>query len=198
MSSPESTAGHPGERLALYFEKFFTTVVGISTLGASITFSKVVSTPVAPWDDYGISSSAVQSYLSIGFLLFTMDLALTSAAASALSLYRPQAIRFFGTADSHHRRKVMWWASLISAVLLGLLLAAFVFLSIVIAAYAGPVGWAAVVFTSLFALGGFAIIVWQSPIGSPSPEAALAAHRDEVLSITGGPVVMRHRLAPYV
>jgi hypothetical protein len=170
MSSPPAALDHPGERLAVYFERFFTTIVSISTLGASLSFSKVVSTPITPWDDHGISSSSVQSYLSISFLLLTMDIALTSAAASALSLYRPQAVRFFGTADSHDRRVVMWWASLVSAVLLGLLLSAFLFLSLVIAAYTGAVGWAAVAFTSLFSLGGLVVIVWQSPIGSPPPE----------------------------
>src|SRR3982074_2408713 len=110
MSAP--TVTHPGERLASYFDKFFTTIVGVSTLGASISFSKVVQTPVEPWVDYGVGIVTIQNYVSIGFLLLVVDLALASAAASALSLYRPQAVSYFGTKDSHERRIVMWWATL--------------------------------------------------------------------------------------
>lgn len=187
MSSPPAAVDHPGERLAVYFERFFTTIVSISTLGASLSFSKVVSTPVTPWDDHGFSSSSVQAYLSISFLLLTMDLALTSAAYSALSLYRPQAVRFFGTADSHDRRVVMWWASIVSAILLGLLLTAFLFLSLVITAYAGAVGWVAVVFTSLFSVGGMVVIVWQSPIGSRPPNDSNERRGEDPLSAYPSP-----------
>lgn len=176
MSSP--TAQHPGERLAAYFDKFFTTIVGICTLGASLSFAKIVQTPVKPWVDYGVSEIAIQNYLSIAFLLLVMDLAITSAAASALSLYRVQAISYFGTADSHERRIVMWWATLVSTVLFGMLLTAFIFLSLVVTAYTGAIGWVAVAFSSLFGLGTMAVIVWQSPIGSPPVQEPMI-HSDE-------------------
>ncbi|KAL2020099.1 hypothetical protein VTK56DRAFT_8903 [Thermocarpiscus australiensis] len=169
MSSPSQ---HPGERLASYFDKFFTTVVGVSTLGASITFAKVVQTPVKPWVDYGVSIVTIQNHLSIAFLLFLIDLAVTSVAASALSLYRLQAVEYFGTEDSRKRRVVMWWATIVSVVLFGLLFTAFMFLGLVMVAYTGPIGWVAVAFLSLFGLVVLGTIVWQSPIGSPSPEEA--------------------------
>lgn len=175
MSTPP--AQHPGERLANFFDKFFTTIVGVSTLGASISFSKIVSTPVKPWVDYGHSEVSIQNNLSIAFLLLVVDLALTSAAASALSLYRPQAVNYFGMSDSHHRRVVMWWATLVSIVLFSLVFAAFIFLGLVVAAYAGPIGWVVVGFTSLFGLFVLGVIVWQSPIGSPSPEEVRRRHQ---------------------
>ncbi|KIN06269.1 hypothetical protein OIDMADRAFT_176359 [Oidiodendron maius Zn] len=171
MSNPP--APHPGERLASYFEKFFTTVVGVATLGASLSFAKIVQTPVQPWIDYGVTTVTIQNYLSIAFLLLIIDLALTSASASALSLYRPQAVNYFGTTDSHERRIVMWWATAVSVVLFGLLFTSFIFLGLVVAAYTGPIGWVAVGFASLFGLIFLGVIVWQSPIGSPSPEEVL-------------------------
>jgi hypothetical protein len=179
MSTPQPTP--PGERLAAYFEKFFTTIVGISTLGASISFSKVVQTPVKPWIDYGVSDNTVQVYVSMAFLLLVMDLAITSAAASALSLYRPQAVNYFGTSDSHERRIVMWWATIVSVVLFGLLFAAFIFLGLVVAAYTGPIGWFAVGFSAFFGLCVLAAIVWQSPIGSPPVQEPML-HPDESFS----------------
>lgn len=167
---PTGPAQLPGERLATFFDKFFTTIVGISTLGASISFSKVVSTPVKPWVDYGASEVSIQNNLSIAFLLLLIDLAITSAAASALSLYRPQAVKYFGTSDSHRRRVVMWWATVVSVVLFSLVFAAFIFLGLVVAAYTGPIGWVTVGFISIFGFFVLGVIVWQSPIGSPSPE----------------------------
>jgi hypothetical protein len=147
MPAPQPV--HPGERLAAYFDKFFTTIVGISTLGASLSFTRVVSAPVQPWIDHGIPLIDIQNNFAIAFLLLVADLALTSAAASALSLYRPQAVDYFGRADSHRRRIVMWWATFVSVVLFGLVFTAFIFLGLVVAAYSGPIGWIAVGFTAL-------------------------------------------------
>jgi hypothetical protein len=141
---------HPGERLATYFDNFFKTIVGISTFGASLTFSKIVSTPVAPWDDYGFSKTSVQYFLSHAFLFFVLDLAITSFAGSALTLYRPQAIEWFGTNVSRERRVVMWYATVVSAVLFGLLIAAFILIALVVTAYAGPTGWLATAATVFF------------------------------------------------
>lgn len=62
----------------------------------------------------------------------------------------------------------MWYATGVSAVLFGVLVVAFIFLGLVVAAYTGPVGWAAVAFTGVAGVAGFGSIVWQSPIGSKS------------------------------
>jgi hypothetical protein len=60
----------------------------------------------------------------------------------------------------------MWWATLVSSVLFCLLMAAFVFLSLAVTAYVGPVGWAALALSAVFGCTGTAVIIWQSPIGS--------------------------------
>jgi hypothetical protein len=195
MSAAQAT--HPGERLASYFDKFFTTIVGISTLGASISFAKVVQTPVNPWVDFGVDIVTIQNRISIAFVLLLIDLALTSAAASALSLYRPQAVQYFGTADSHKRRIVMWWATLVSIMLFGLVFTAFIFLGTVMAAYTGPIGWVAVAFTSIFGFATLGVIVWQSPIGSPSPEEVLRRlHQHEEQKHEFPSPEKRHELTP--
>lgn len=60
----------------------------------------------------------------------------------------------------------MWYATVVSFALYGLLITAFVFLSLVVTAYAGPLGWIAVGFSAFFGMCGIGAIVWQSPIGS--------------------------------
>ncbi|CZR67691.1 uncharacterized protein PAC_17590 [Phialocephala subalpina] len=173
MATPAATTPpkqHPGERLANFFDNFFKTITAIATFGSSLTFSKVVSAPVTPWVDHGIPANTIQTYLSISWLLFLLDLGLVSFFAAGLSLWRPSAISWFGTEDSRKRRVVMWYATGVSVVLFGLLVTAFVFLGLVVAAYTGPVGWTAVAFTGVAGVAGFGIIVWQSPVGSKSIE----------------------------
>lgn len=166
MADPKPQPDHPGERLANYFNTFFATIVGVSTFGASVTFSKVLSQPVTPWIDYGFSTDTIQSFLAISWLLFMLDLGITSFVASALSLYRPAAVRYFGTNDSEDRRTVMWYATIVSFLLFGTVMTAFLFLGLAVTGYVGPIGWAAVSFIGVFAALGFVVIVWQSPIGN--------------------------------
>jgi hypothetical protein len=162
---------HPGERLASYFENFFRTVLGIATLGASITFSKIVQAPVNPFDDFGYSKYTIQWFLAISWLLFVLALAFTSFFASLLSLYRPQAVKAFGTKVSSERRKVMWYVTLVSSLLFGLVIGAFVFASLVVVGYAGAVGWITVGFCVIFGTGGFGTILYQSPIFTRAGES---------------------------
>jgi hypothetical protein len=163
---------HPGERLASFFENFFRTIVGVSTLGSSLTFSKLISTPVPLWQQHSISDTNAQSYLGLSWLFFILSLAITSFCACALSLWRPLLVSQFGEKDSTERRKVMWVASAISVLLFGLLIAAFAFLGLVVAAYTGGIGWTAVAMTAVAGVIGVGCIIWQSPIGSaPPPDA---------------------------
>ena len=155
---------HPGERLASYFENFFKTIAGIATLGASITFSKIVQSPVPPFQDFHYDKIAVQWFLAVSWLFFVLALAFTSFFASLLSLFRPQAVEYFGTKSTHKRRTVMWYATGASALLYGLSIVAFVFTSLVVVAYAGPVGWVAVSASVAFGLFGFCFILAQSPL----------------------------------
>ena len=173
-SAPLPTPKHPGERLADYFDTMFQTITAISTLGASLTFSKVVSTPTEPWVYHGLTAAEIQYYIADAFVCFALALFLTTLAASALSNWRPQAIKYFGTEDSHRRRIVAWWATGVSTVLIGLTITAFIFMGIVIGGLVGNAGWVALACTGLMGVVVLVVIVWQSPIGSPPPHA----HRD--------------------
>ena len=157
----------PGERLASYFENFFRTVIGIGTFGASITFSKIVQSPVQPFHDYGFSAQGIQYLLSTSWLLFVLTLAFTAYFASALSLWRPQAVAAFGLQKGNDRNKVLWFATAVSALLFSLVIAAFLTLALVVVAYVGPVGWVAFAFTIVFALLGYGVVIWQSPLEWP-------------------------------
>ncbi|KAE9377026.1 hypothetical protein N431DRAFT_462822 [Stipitochalara longipes BDJ] len=172
VCSPAKLPDHPGERLADFFDAMFKTLTAISTLGASWTFSKAVSNPAEPWTYHGLTGVQMQYYIADAFVCFTLSLFLTTLAASALVYWRPQAILYFGTEDTHRRRIVAWWATLVTLVLSGLTITAFVFLGIVIAGYTGTAGWIALGFTGLMAVVVLIIIVWQSPIGSSPPSQA--------------------------
>ena len=169
MADPAAASSpkHPGDRLASYFENFFRIIIGIGTLGASLTFSKIVQSPVPPFQNYGFSSRGIQYLIATSWLLFVLALALTAFFASALSLWRPQAVAAFGTTNGNERTKVLWVATGVSALLFGLAVAAFLTLALVVVAYTGAVGWVAVAFTVVFGLLGFGAIVWQSPLEWP-------------------------------
>jgi hypothetical protein len=167
-AAPAPPKVHPGERLATFFDNLFKTITAIATLGASITFAKIVQTPVTPWIDYGFSKDTIQTYLGISWLLFLVNLGMVSFFTAALSLWRNAAVEWFGTEDSQKRRTVMYYATFVSMILFGLLIAAFIFLGLVVTAYTGPVGWTAIAFTVLAGTLGYGSIIWQSPIGSKS------------------------------
>lgn len=168
----EQPSKPPGERLASYFENFFKTIVGIATLGASLTFNKIVSfsTPASPElpSKFATSPARLLTLLSISWLFFVLALAFTSFFASALSLWRPAAVKAFGTEDTEDRIKVLWFASGVSAFLLALIVVAFLTLSLVVAGYVGAVGWVAVAFTGLFGVLCIGVIIWRSPLQRPA------------------------------
>ena len=167
MASSDPPAKPPGDRLASYFENFFRTITGVSTFGASITFSKIVQAPVDPFHNYGFSSRKIQYLISLSWLFFVLALAFTSFFASALSLWRPQAVKAFGTTTGSDRVKVLWFATGVSAFLFGLEVVAFITISLVVAAYTGPVGWVAVGMMIVFSAAGFGVIIWRSPLAWP-------------------------------
>ena len=158
---------NPGERLASYFDNFFKTIVAISTLGASLTFTKIAQNPVEPWIDYGIGTDSIQFYLAISWMLFLFSLVITSALASLLSLYRPQAVEAFATRVHKWKKRVMWAATATSLVLIVLVFASFIFLSLVVVAYVGPVGWVTLGATIFFGVLAILGIIWQSPLEWP-------------------------------
>ena len=72
----------------------------------------------------------------------------------------------------------MWYATVVSVVLFGLLIAAFTFIALVVTAYAGPAGWLAIAATTFFGAVGFGVIIWQSPMFS----AAIGQNRTDMMT----------------
>jgi hypothetical protein len=179
-TAPAPIPKHPGERLADFFDGMFKTITAISTLGASITFAKVVNSPTTPLGDFGITPKQIQYYIADAFVCFALALFITTLSATALTNWRNDAIRYFGTEDSNRRRIVAWWATLVTTILSGLTLAAFIFLGLAVAGLVGYAGWVALGFTGLMGLVVIGVIVWQSPIGSPPPHPHHDRHRHKL------------------
>ncbi|MCJ1340194.1 hypothetical protein MMC09_005488 [Bachmanniomyces sp. S44760] len=196
-SNPRPSTDKPaGERLATYFENFFKTITAICTLGASITFAKIVQSPVEPFHEYGVTTHGVQWYLALSWMFFVICLAFTSLFASALSLYRPFAVDYFGMEITERRKTVLWYASGVSALLYALLISAFIFVSLVVVAYAGPVGWITITFTLIFAIIGFGSIIYQSPLfgipGDPHTHPRVAGLKFRAMGKEAHDPIMRH------
>src|SRR5450755_947014 len=79
---------HPAESVSAWFTGLFTTVIGISTLGASITFNYVIGVVSSPVHDSYFSAEEVQLFLSISWLLFLLALASASLASTILTFFK--------------------------------------------------------------------------------------------------------------
>jgi hypothetical protein len=135
------------ERALKWWDSFSKGVIGISTFGASITFTVIVSSLPDPVEIRSQSKSKiskktnfgreeVRKFLAIAWLMFVA--ALGFALVSQLLLRRS---RGYGKA-----------LKTLEITLNGLILTAFMFLSLAVAAYVPEVGWAGVGFMSFFAI----------------------------------------------
>jgi hypothetical protein len=143
-------SGQPNymEQKALHWwDSFSKGIIGISTFGASITFSVILTELPDPIAIRQLSPSkltakvhfdreAVRKFLSLSWLMFV--LALGFAIVSQIKLQRSSA---YGSG-------LRW----LEITLNGLILSAFMFLSLSVAAYVPEVGFAGVGFISFFAL----------------------------------------------
>ncbi|KAL9107651.1 MAG: hypothetical protein Q9227_007458 [Pyrenula ochraceoflavens] len=154
------------ENVATWFAGFFQTLLGLSTLGASITFSYVLSSSSntsLPRDAY-FSSRQLSHFLALSWLLFVLALAFTSIFTTLLQFYHADAISHW-TRGGHGKRLVLWYATLACALLYGLVISAFIFLCLVDVAYAETIGWVATGFAIAFAVLGEGCILIRSPLG---------------------------------
>jgi hypothetical protein len=144
-----------GEKVLSWWDSFSKAVIGISTFGASITFSVILSSLPDPVDIRSTSTSkisrntkfgreTVRKFLSISWLMFV--LALGFAIVSQLMLRKASG---YGKG-----------LKLLQVVLNWLILGAFMFLSLAVAAYVPEVGWVGVGFISFFAL--LVSVLWCS------------------------------------
>lgn len=128
-----------------------------------MTFSYVVGGLRDPIDRNPFNKAIIEAFLAISWLLFTLSLAFTTFFATILNFYSADAIKHWAEGG---KRKVLiqWYATLTSALLYGLVVVAFAFLSLVVTAYTGTVGWIALAFTLFFGVVGFGAIGYQAPL----------------------------------
>ena len=155
---------HPAESVSAWFAGLFTTVIAISTLGASITFNFVIGNNNTPVKDSYFDVGAVQLFLGISWLLFLLALASASMGSTILTFFKHHWKKDW---DGEHgrtsQREVQLYATFTTAILAGLVVAAFIFLCLVVTAYLPVVGWASVGFTSAFGLMCAIGVMYQVP-----------------------------------
>ncbi|KAK1753767.1 hypothetical protein QBC47DRAFT_387099 [Echria macrotheca] len=144
------------------FERFISFIFSISIFGAS-TFAIIagqMADPVDIWkpDPPPFSLATVRTFLGIAWLCFVLSLAVAGYSSSLLSLSR-QSVG--GVVDKDWGRAWDRFGLAASVVLYLLSAVAFLFLSLSLVAYAGPVGWVAVGFTSLALLFVLALSGYQ-------------------------------------
>jgi hypothetical protein len=136
-----------------YYQGLFTIVIGVTTFGASITFSLILTDTRQPI--FHFSSSSVQLFVAISWLCFVMALGAACILASFLSFYGPKIRAEWN--DAGGQRKWLWFGAGATGILGSLLFVAFLFLSLTVMAYVKVVGIIAIVFTIL--IGIFAALV---------------------------------------
>ena len=155
---------HPAESVSAWFTGLFTIVIGISTLGASITFSHVIGGVSDPIRDSYFSPEAVHLFLSISWLLFLLALAFASLASTTLAFFKYSWQKDWnGRHGKTSQRDVQLYAMIATALLAGSVVAAFIFLCLVVTAYAPVIGWIALGFTSAFGLVCAVGVMFQVP-----------------------------------
>jgi hypothetical protein len=121
---------------------FFNVILSISTFGASITLNYLQPLYTEP----GLH---LQHTLTVEFHRYGLP-------------------AFYSLSRLHGRRQrlTQWVGVIVSALLYSLVVAAFVFLSLIATTFASAVGWTAVAFIIAFGVFGLACIAYQAPFWS--------------------------------
>ena len=155
---------HGAEAVSAWFNGFFTTMIGISTLGASITFNYVVGKAADPLHTSPFSATHIQTFLAVSWLLFLLALGFASSFSTMLTFFRDHWKRDWEGANGRtSQREVQLYAAAATAVLGALVAAAFILLCLVVVGYAPAVGWVALGFTAAFGLLVAVAVLYQAP-----------------------------------
>lgn len=155
---------HSAENVSAWFNGFFTTVIGIATLGASITFSYVIGATTTPPEKNRFGAGEVQLFLSISWLFFLLALAFASLGSTTLTFFKDHWKKDWnGEHGPKSQRDVQLYATFSTAILGALVVAAFTFLCLVVVAYSPIIGWLSLGFTSAFAVIIGIGVVFQAP-----------------------------------
>lgn len=157
-------AKHSGSSVVTFFTGLFQTMIAISTLGTSVTFSFILSNTELANPTAYYQQGQVVTFLAISWLLFLLNLAFASLGSTLLTFFKAHWVRDW---DGEHgptsQLEVQFYAVLVSGLLGGLIVGAFVFLCLVVVAYSPVVGWIALAFTGWFGLVITVSVFWQIP-----------------------------------
>ena len=171
-----------GEQRVKLFENFFASMIAIATIGASITFTVIVSELEDPKSVSRlkiVDESTVRILLATSWLLFVLVLAAGGLLASQLALNRTEAVKGLSrlyksepdpAKRSNDRAVQNSWRykeGLASSVMCALTIAAFMCLSLAVAAYVEVVDFISFGFTAVFAIGVIVFVVHNLPLLDP-------------------------------
>lgn len=158
-------AKHSGKSVVTFFTGLFQTMIAISTLGTSVTFSFILTGNTQLGNPTGYyREGQIVTFLAISWLLFLLNLAFASLGSTLLTFFKAHWVRDWdGEHGIRSQLEVQLYAVLVSGLLGGLIVGAFVFLCLVVVAYSPVVGWIALGFTSWFGLIIAVSVTWQLP-----------------------------------
>lgn len=178
---------HPGSSVSIFFNGLFTTSIGISTLGTSVTFSYVLSnnTSTPRSSNPVFNEEQIQDFLAISWLLFLLALANASLGSTLLTFFRDHWIDDWnGVNGKKSQFQVQLYAVFAAGFIGAMIMGAFVLLCLVVVAYSPIVGWVALGFTSFFALVIAISVLHHSPwpwrSNTPSPDWKKRESRETV------------------
>lgn len=147
-----------------FFIAYFTAMLSLGTLGSSITFNYVLNDSIRePSPSSRFGKPRIQDFLALAWLFFVLDLAFTAACQTLLKFYS-RRLEAEWDAGGRRRSRTQSLGLVIAAILLVLVILAFIFLSLIVTAYSSAVGFVALAFTCLAGLGGLMGIAYQAPI----------------------------------
>jgi len=166
LSHVRPMSKHSGSSVSTFFNGLFTTIIGIATLGASITFSYVLSNntspPLAKTATFDLEQ--IQQFLAVSWLLFLLALAFASLGSTALTFFKNHWVADWdGKNGKTSQWSVQMYAVSASGLLGGLIISAFVLLCLVVVAYSAVVGWVALGFTAFFGVIILLAVINQVP-----------------------------------
>ncbi|RMD42568.1 hypothetical protein DV735_g2540, partial [Chaetothyriales sp. CBS 134920] len=168
---------YSGASVATFFTGLFQTIIGIATLGASISFSYVLQQASTPTANF--ATEQVQSFLAVSWLLFLLDLAFASLGSTLLTFFKaPWQRDWDGLQGSARQFWVQVYAIAASAIMGTLIIGAFCLLCLVVVAYSPVVGWISLGFTGLFGVIIYVAIFNQVPWTTANPAQAIRAAGD--------------------
>lgn len=166
LSRIRPMAKHSGAAVSTFFNGLFTTIIGIATLGASITFSYVLSnnSSIPESQNPSFGSKQIQLFLAISWLLFLLALAFASLGSTLLTFFKNHWVADWdGTNGKTSQWCVQMYAVFASGLLGALTVGAFVLLCLVVVAYSAVVGWIALGFTCFFGVVILMAVINQAP-----------------------------------